>query len=417
MNFLIAQHNNFIQDIETKKIVDEWEKNNKAMTTDKGFKFYKKLGATINGLPVFEFLIKKHGIYPVAETPNNIAFIPAGFNLKKDSTRTLTEEDLSEIQVGENTYINPVQYKYAEKSALMSLLHVLVIPKKRIFNAVTLPGKKYDLEEAKKCGEIALKTLRNGPISMVGSLKFWLNNKNPKWKVNQDDMKSRLPENVNTYKMDIKHSYHVYGNNSVGYLHMHVYDSNLLTKAYEKMDGDNKNTPVEVVQDWLKFYQMATYTTSESIKLQDIVKLKNDHYEKILNKYDHYEVKEIRDNYKNKYSLVLKKLGGDIDAYRIEFPSNVIFISRGPVPHYTTGELLKKGDMVKLENDPYHDLYEVKEFREASPSFRVTIKLVRESIDPYQIVYASSLIFLSRWIRMSKRIQNNYTELTKQLKF
>ena len=55
------------------------------------------------------------------------------------------------------------------------------------------------LEEAKECGEIALKTLRNGPTEMVGSLKFWLNNENPKWKVKEDDMKSRLPENVNTY--------------------------------------------------------------------------------------------------------------------------------------------------------------------------------------------------------------------------
>ena len=159
---------------------------------------------------------------------------------------------------------------------------------------------------------------------------------------------------------------------------------------------------------------MATYTTGESIQLQDIVKLKHNPYERILNKYDHYEVEEIRDNYKDKYSLVLKMLGDDIDAYRIEFPSNVIFVSRGPVPHYTSGELLEKGDMVKLKNDSYDDLYEVETFREASPSFRVRIKLVRESIDPYKSVYASSLIFVSRWRRVSKRIQNNYTQ---QLKF
>ena len=81
----------------------------------------------IYSIPVFEFLRKKHGLYPIAETTNNIAFIPAGFNLDKDSTGTLTKEDLSEIQVGEKTYINPVQYKYAKKSALMSLLHVLNI--------------------------------------------------------------------------------------------------------------------------------------------------------------------------------------------------------------------------------------------------------------------------------------------------
>ena len=83
MDFLIAQHNKFIQDKKTKKIVDEWEKTNKAMTKDKGFQFSENLGATINGLPVFEFLRKIGGLYPIAETPNNIAFIPAGFNLKK----------------------------------------------------------------------------------------------------------------------------------------------------------------------------------------------------------------------------------------------------------------------------------------------------------------------------------------------
>ncbi len=157
---------------------------------------------------------------------------------------------------------------------------------------------------------------------------------------------------------------------------------------------------------------MATYTNGESIQLQDIVKLKNNPYERILNKYDHYEVEEIRDNHKDKYSLVLKMLGDDIDAYRIEFPSNVIFVSRGPVPHYTTGELLEKGDMVKVKNDD-EDLYEVETFREASPSFHVRIKLVRESIDPYKSVYASSLIFVSRWRRVSKRIQNNYTQRLK----
>ncbi|MAJ82110.1 MAG: hypothetical protein CMF41_04265 [Legionellales bacterium] len=151
---------------------------------------------------------------------------------------------------------------------------------------------------------------------------------------------------------------------------------------------------------------MATYVTGKLIQLQDIVKLKNDD--------KNYEVKEIRDNYIDRYSLLLKMLGDNIDPYRIKFPSDVIFISSGPVAHYRTGELLEEGDMVKVENDPYEDLYEVEKFSEASPSFHVRIKLVRESTDPYKSVYASSLIFVSRWRRVSKRIINNYTE---QLKF
>lgn len=57
--------------------------------------------------------------------------------------------------------------------------------------------------------------------------------------------------NPDTHQMDIQYTFHVYGNHSIGYLHMHIYDGNLLTKAYEEMQGDTKNTPVEVVQKWL----------------------------------------------------------------------------------------------------------------------------------------------------------------------
>ena len=45
-------------------------------------------------------------------------------------------------------------------------------------------------------------------------------------------------------------SFHVYGDNSIGYLHMHVYDGSLLTKAYEEMGGNEKNTDVDVVKQW-----------------------------------------------------------------------------------------------------------------------------------------------------------------------
>ena len=148
----------------------------------------------------------------------------------------------------------------------MSLLHVLVIPKQRIFNAVTLRNKRYNYRSAQALGRQALQILKDAPSDTPGSLRFWL--KDGKLKARKEDMatKCTLPENAEMHSIDHKYSFHVYGDNSIGYLHMHVYDGSLLTKAYEEMGGNEKNTDVDVVKQWASSsentklsYELQTY--------------------------------------------------------------------------------------------------------------------------------------------------------------
>ncbi len=261
MQDLIERHKQYTTDE-----VDDWETGKSdEFFKRKGFYMDRKLGATMNGKPMFQFLLDKKLIKPLYKTyfkdrfgkekVKHIAFIPAGFN--KDKNDKLSEGDkLSDDELESLKGINPVQHRLAEGSALMSLLHVLVIPSleyMRVFNAVTLPGKDYDFDDAKQCGEEALSELKKRGADKAGSLAFWLKQKG-KLAVREGDMREGTvrPETARKHKMNIQHSFHVYGNNSIGYLHMHVYDGNLLTKAYDEMKGDSKNTPVDVVQRWVE---------------------------------------------------------------------------------------------------------------------------------------------------------------------
>jgi hypothetical protein len=252
---------NYNKDKKLKKVVEAWENGTSDVFFEHSeFKHDLKLGATWDGMPMFQWLLEMKRIKPLHETTHHIAFIPAGFD--KDKNDQLSKGDrLSEGQLESLGRINPVQYRLGGSAALMSLLHVLVIPKldyMRVFNAVTLPGKDYDFADAIQCGETALNILKEGAAEQVGSLRFWLNQED-KLAVREADLSAEkgtvLPSTAENHTMNIKHSFHVYGNNSIGYLHMHVYDGKLLTKAYDKMDGDNKNTPVHVVQPWVNWME------------------------------------------------------------------------------------------------------------------------------------------------------------------
>jgi hypothetical protein len=252
MQDLIERHQQYTTDE-----VDDWETwKSDVFFKQNGFYMDRKLGATMNGKPMFQWLLDLGRVKQLCDTANHIAFIPAGFNKAKNDD--LKDDKLLDTELASLNGINPVQHRLAGGSALMSLLHVLVIPKleyKRVFNAVTLPGKDYDLADAIKCGEEALKKLKKGGVDEVGSLKFWLQQKG-NLAVREADLSAEkgtvLPETAENHVMDIRHSFHVYGNNSVGYLHMHVYDGSLLTKAYDEMKGDSKNTPVHVVRKWVE---------------------------------------------------------------------------------------------------------------------------------------------------------------------
>ena len=259
MNFqkdLVKRYHEYNEDKELKEMVEAWEnETSNVFFEHSGPKFDKKFGVTNDGKPLFQWLLDKGWVKILAQTDKHIAFIPAGWSEEKNN-KLEDANKLSHNEFKSLKGINPVQHRLAGGSALMSLLHVLVIPKleyMRVFNAVTLPGKKYDFKDAKDCGEKALNELKERGADKAGSLAFWLQQKG-NLAVRDDDLSVQkgtvLPETADNHEMDIQHSFHVYGNNSIGYLHMHVYDGNLLTKAYDEMKGDSKNTPVSVVQRW-----------------------------------------------------------------------------------------------------------------------------------------------------------------------
>ena len=113
------------------------------------------------GKPFFQFLpLRKsfeEGGTMVCESDNCISFIPAGFrNAQTPNT------------------MNPVREEIGGTTALMSLVHVLTIPKTtRIYNATTLtPEHKGLLEEMKELGERAVKILMESDSQKLGSLQW-----------------------------------------------------------------------------------------------------------------------------------------------------------------------------------------------------------------------------------------------------
>ena len=195
---------------------------------------------------------KKYGIFnKIAETRYHFAFVPAG----KEG-------------------VNTILYSKGGSSSLQSLMHVLVIPKRcykqRVFNAVTIP-EDYPFEDAMKCGRDAIEILHSKNVP--GSLTYWEN----KYEHTTDDYGNKIdvtdddgnkidleladsrqyPPSV-MKKMDIKnildtldYTVHVSPNNSIQSLHIHVFSTVCLTKAYqiaEKShwdDGTVKNVPIE----------------------------------------------------------------------------------------------------------------------------------------------------------------------------
>jgi hypothetical protein len=193
----------------------------------------------------------------VAESENCVSFIPAGFR----GGPTL------------NT-MNPVHERIAGQSALMSLVHVLTIPKdKRIFNACTLHREHTPLlEEMKDLGHKAVMVLLNGPKDMPGSLQWvyaqqgtiTLKDKEglvqppQPLAVQEEDLAPSCRRNFKERAGNIVDSFHVYPTASVGWLHLHTYVGDLLTTAHDTMEQDSmtkyglpKNTRYEDIVDVL----------------------------------------------------------------------------------------------------------------------------------------------------------------------
>lgn len=227
-------------------------------------------GVMNNGEPAFQFLKNKG--FLIYQNKNsmekNFVIIPGGYNgneKDKDGNPTGFADDGNgnRVHVSDFKRLNPVQHRYAGDGALMSLLHVLVIPNQRIWNAVSLfedrnmPYVIEDYKNAMKEGEKVIKKLISEDRNYPGSLSFWMDSENPVMaeprdmasSFNMEVIRGFSPEN---YKPDFRYAFHIWPENSVGYLHMHVYDANFLTKSGENQEKANKNMPVMNVIDSLQ---------------------------------------------------------------------------------------------------------------------------------------------------------------------
>ena len=214
------------------------------------------------GKPVFQFLPVKSlsdGGTMVMESQNCRAIIPAGFR-KGPTTNTM----------------NPVRYEIGGLSALMSILHVVVIPKEtRIYNATTLNSSHRDLLiEMRQLGQDAVIKLIRADVKLIGSLKWQLtqnksilmNNGNVyNTFIKMDDMSSngRCKRNLvnardgklsdNLMINSIRHYFHVGESSSIGYLHLHSTADCFNTLARDIMEDKAKskntikNTPFDEI--------------------------------------------------------------------------------------------------------------------------------------------------------------------------
>jgi len=224
-------------------------------------------GVLGNGKPLFQFLdISKgfsEGGTKVAESENCSAIIPAGFR-------------------GGPTFntMNPVKFSLAQYSALMSIGHVLIVPKtERIYNALTLEKCHLSLvSEMEELGSRALMKLIDGTASDPGSIRWQLaqsgsmkmaDDTEKNVQVTEDDfndsckdsfrglLDGRMEAILEECKGKMKFSFHLGSEASIGYLHMHAYLGNLLTVAHDKMEAkaqgssqghrNRKNTPIDDV--------------------------------------------------------------------------------------------------------------------------------------------------------------------------
>lgn len=205
------------------------------------------------GKPFFQFLplhkTFEEGGTKIAESENCLSFIPAGFRGGKTP----------------NT-MNPVREELGGSSALMSLVHVLTIPKvHRVYNACTLTRDHLDLlQEMKELGEKSAMILMKGSKTMMGSFK-WQYSQQGEVEMSDGTMKSMVvvktdlsPKCQKNFHKKISNptifnSFHVYPAASIGYLHLHSYVGELLTTAHDTMSkeakdaGYHKNVPYEVV--------------------------------------------------------------------------------------------------------------------------------------------------------------------------
>ena len=244
----------------------------------------------IHAKPAFQFLMKKlhtlrnAGGSMIKESTNCIAIIPAGFR-GGETINTL----------------NPVREDIGGLSALMSVLHILVLPKSiRRYHATTLRYEDIPLlEEMKLLGTAAVHELIDEEMDAIGSLSWQLKQDNdikmkdgtsksakiietdiaPSCRAFFNEIESSLSEAKGSepfaiLQKECKHSsnlsvsFHITPHCSVGWLHMHIYSNKLLTTAHDHMESAAVGKTVSNIPKNMP-YSVIKNNLNEVLKLQE----------------------------------------------------------------------------------------------------------------------------------------------------
>ena len=226
------------------------------------------LPGTVKGKPVFEDGVlesigqppfktwRRNGGTMVAQSKNWTSIIPGGFR-------------------GGNTpnKMNPISFDIGGYSALMGLVHVIVIPNKRITNCVTVMDKDVPLiMEGVQLLETSFNLLANGGADEIGSVRWQLSQSGSVTMSDGSEAPCQVTENdfidecqgnfrrllidptkaIDEMKMEV--TFHGDAMSSIRKLHIHGFTADYKTVAYKAMEdkaqadhGQPKNTSLDDV--------------------------------------------------------------------------------------------------------------------------------------------------------------------------
>lgn len=262
----------FLKNIDQKEEIEAWENgfidnfrgNIKGVIPSMGKSVFQMCFDPDNTMFEFTTLLE--------ETDEYVVIVPAGYRSDRAPTYKTA---------------NPPMSRMGGNSALMSLVHVLVIPKRRIYNALTLWKK--DIPLVKKMQDVADKWVcyLSTADETVPFSKAWMLNghisENPalqeEFKIVPEDMSlvnnSRTPfcpyGTLHPDNVPVATTFHI--NHSIGWLHMHGFANNLLTTGYDI--HHKKNVSVDSVLVGLEELQETSIHLGMGTRLRGQVVIKH----------------------------------------------------------------------------------------------------------------------------------------------
>jgi diadenosine tetraphosphate (Ap4A) HIT family hydrolase len=138
---------------------------------------------------------------------------------------------------------------HEEGRAGMSFVHLLVLPKRHIYNAVSLQSTDIPLLHEMAEGVRTFVADQANRTAIATRIKAQIG-RNAMFKGNPE-LEELLEADIEKYVADgdapsnVEFYFHVHPNHSVGYLHMHAIAGNM--RSNSTMSHDNKNTPMDVI--------------------------------------------------------------------------------------------------------------------------------------------------------------------------